>query len=117
MNAEEQKNLRRIYFEIITPTPLPTGEQVFISGSDPTLGNWKPDGLPLTRVEDRVWKAEAVLPADHSVEYKITRGSWDSEEVLPDGTVPSNYRISAGGDRIVRHTVLAWRDGRYGTET
>lgn len=115
MNPEKPRNLRRIYFEIITPTPPAAGEQVFISGSDPTLGNWKPDGLPLTRVEDRVWKAEAVLPADMAVEYKITRGTWDCEEVLPDGTVPSNYRISPGGDRIVRHTVLAWRDGRFGT--
>ena len=80
---------RQITFEVITKTPLPVGEQVFVTGNHDLIGNWEPDGFPLTRTDDNVWSGSAVFPAGQTIEYKITRGSWKSEETGEDGTVPA----------------------------
>lgn len=105
---------RRIYFEIGTNAPLPAGEQVFIAGSAPELGQWTPDGFPLTRVSDALWVGTAVCAADRSVEFKITRGRWEAEEVRADGSVPPDRRLARGGDVEVRSTVVRWKDSARG---
>lgn len=101
---------RRISFEIKTARPLPVGEQVFITGNQPILGDWKADGFPLTRMADNVWAGAAVLPGDETIEFKVTRGDWDTEEMAPDGSTPANTVLKPGGDLAVRRTVEAWRD-------
>jgi predicted alpha/beta superfamily hydrolase len=102
--------MRRIQFEIHTAAPLSAGEQIFISGDRPELGAWQPDGLPLTRMEDDCWCATLDLPAGAPVEFKITRGSWDAEEALADGRIPTNHVIGSQGDEVIRHRVYSWKD-------
>ena len=96
---------------VCVKTPLPVGEQVFVTGNHDLIGNWDPDGFPLTRTDDNVWSGSAVFPAGQTIEYKITRGSWDTEEALEDGTVPTaNKTVLADQDRQVRHEVARWKD-------
>jgi predicted alpha/beta superfamily hydrolase len=104
---------RKIRFKVCTTEPLPTGEQIFIAGSDETLGHWQADGLALTRMEDLVWEAEAALPVDQPISYKVTRGSWDAEEVRKDGTIPKDYIIPSGSDDLIEeHLIYHWNDRR-----
>ena len=110
MAAKNRGGLRQLTFEITTRTALPVGEQVFITGNQDTLGNWQPDGFPLTRVDDNVWLGTALLPNDRPIEFKITRGSWNSEETLADGSAPGNQAVEPGGDRIVTHAISGWMD-------
>jgi predicted alpha/beta superfamily hydrolase len=101
---------RLIKFEIRTTTPLPVGDQVFVCGNQEGLGDWKPEGLPLTRLSDDLWAGMAVCSAGEPLEFKITRGAWETEEVGDDGAVPSNHRLEPGGDFVVQHTVARWKD-------
>ena len=101
---------RTITFEVITPTPLPVGEQVFISGNQAELGEWKPDGFPLTREDDNRWIGSLVVPPEETVAYKITRGSWESEEVDEQGQVPQDKTIEPGPHRKVTHRISRWKD-------
>lgn len=101
---------RRITFEIKTNAPLSVGEQVFITGNQQILGNWKADGFPLTRMADNIWTGSAVLPGDEAIEYKVTRGDWETEEVDAKGAIPGNSTLKAGGDTAVRRTVAGWKD-------
>ena len=113
MAAKSRGESRLITFEITTRSPLPVGEQVFIAGNQNSLGNWAPDGLPLTRTDDNVWTGSALVPVDQNVEYKITRGSWDTEEILEDSSVPAiNRTILANQDRQVHHEVAGWKDAK-----
>lgn len=107
---QASEETRKIEFEITTMTPLPVGEQVFISGNVDGLGNWNPSGFPLARMDDFVWSAPIMLPAGKTIEYKITRGSWDTEETLADETIPENHELSTGRDRVVKHQVHHWKD-------
>ena len=108
----KRRTERNISFEIKTQKPLSVGEQVFVTGSINMLGNWHPDGFPLTRMGENLWFGSAIVPADAVIEYKVTRGSWDDEEVLEDGTAPANGVIRAGGDSTIRKIVYGWKDGR-----
>jgi predicted alpha/beta superfamily hydrolase len=109
--AKARGESRQITFEVITKRPLPVGEQVFITGNQDSLGSWDPDGFPLTRTDDNIWAGSVVFPAGQAIEYKITRGSWNTEETLEDGTVPpSNKTVLADQDRQVRHEVARWKD-------
>jgi len=102
---------RFVKFEISTTTPLPVGEQVFVCGSHEELGLWKPDGLPLTRVSDDLWAGSALCAPSEPLEFKITRGSWETEETEADGVVPANQRLEPGAaDGVVLHTVARWKD-------
>lgn len=110
MAAKARGESRQITFEVTTKRPLPVGEQVFITGNHDSLGNWDPDAFPLTRTDDNVWTGSVVFPAGQTLEYKITRGSWQSEETREDGTVPSNSTVETDQDRLVRHEVACWND-------
>ncbi len=103
---------RRISFRINTMHPLPVGEQVFISGNVSALGGWDPASFALARRDDLVWEGDIIVPSDVPVEYKITRGSWDTEEVLANGRLPDNHLIPPGADITEEHTVRQWHDQR-----
>jgi hypothetical protein len=109
---KQRKTQRTVTFEVKTLKPLPVGQQVFIAGGTKALGNWRPDGLPLTRMGENIWSGYAILPVDESVEYKITLGDWDSEALNENGLVPGNHVLKPGGDISVRHIVPGWKSDR-----
>ena len=98
-----------VLFEITTMKPLPIGQQVFVSGNQPMLGDWKADGLPLTRMDDNTWAASALIDPAVPLEFKITRGTWETEALGETGAVPTNTIVESGKSRIVG-TVIRWRD-------
>ena len=115
MTATEKRKNRQIRFEITTAAPLPAGEQVFISGDTAAFGNWDPSSFALTREKDNLWTRTLPLPVDKPVHYKLTRGSWASEEVDGNGTVPEDKILLPGEqDFTVQLWVHHWKDLRMG---
>lgn len=88
-------------------------DAVYITGNLPQLGNWQPNSIKMTRVAPNQHEIALALPCGAAIEYKFTRGSWDTEEVLADGTVPGNKQLTVGPDVTVRHEIANWRDRRY----
>ncbi len=101
---------KSVSFEIETTVPLPVGEQIFLAGPGPVLGGWAPEGFPLTRVDDNLWTASVSLPSGAPVEFKITRGAWSSEEVLPGGRIPGNHAVHPFTQPVFRHRIFGWKD-------
>lgn len=108
--AKSREPVRQITFRVTTAEPLAVGEQVFITGNDEAIGSWRPDGFPLTRMADRLWSGAAMVAADTALEFKVTRGSWDDEEVLEDGRVPPNRSTPPGPDAVLPIEVRKWKD-------
>lgn len=106
---KQRKTQRTATFEVKTIRPLKVGQQVFVAGGAKVLGNWRADGLPLTRMGENLWTGYAILPVAEDVEYKITLGDWDSEALDESGTTPGNFVIKPGGDVTARHVVSAWK--------
>ena len=102
---------RTVTFEVATTRPLPVGQQVFISGTVDILGHWLPDGFPLTRLDDNIWSGYVVIANNVDIEFKITRGTWSSEEA-ESGNQPrsANLTVAKSGNVSFKHTVSGWID-------
>jgi len=98
----------RVTFHVTIPA-APADSKVFITGDREVLGQWNPAAIALEKQEDGSW-ARTFLLEDGRVEYKITRGSWETEAVNTDGTVPGNAVLNVASNETVNITVANWRD-------
>jgi predicted alpha/beta superfamily hydrolase len=76
----------------------------------PALGLWNPAGFPLNRSEENVWTGTVILPESRRIEYKFTRGTWETEEVFESGETPGNYILTPGRIEMIMHRVHHWKD-------
>ena len=81
---------------------------VYLAGSLPELGPWRPDALPLAG-EGRERSAEVTAPAGTILEYKFTLGSWDREALSSAGTVAANNSLVLTRDTVVVHEVTDFK--------
>ena len=87
--------------------PAGTGT-VYVAGSLPALGPWRPDGLALTG-EGRERTARLTAPPGTTLEYKFTLGSWEREALSAAGAVPPNHRLVVGRDTTATHVIPAFK--------
>lgn len=99
-------------FEVSVPQDTPDDGVVCISGSHPVLGNWDGRGMTLTRVGESRYSGEVTLPVGSRVEFKVTRGSWQTvEKDEHGGEVPNRVAI-ADQDKRIELTVASWANGQ-----
>src|SRR4051812_42657168 len=67
-----------IRFIVSAPTSTPAADTLYISGSDPEVGKWDGKGLALKRQSNGEHEATVRLTKGGTLEYKVTRGSWDT---------------------------------------
>lgn len=103
--------MNQIRFQIVPPVDRPEGP-VFVTGSHPALGNWDPAGGLRLRWEPPFHVGEFGAESGAHLEYKVTRGHWESEAVDAYGNVLANDAHEVWLDHTIRHTVADWKD-RY----
>jgi len=81
---------------------------VYLAGSLPELGPWRPDGLAMPG-EGRERTARVTAPPGTTFEYKFTLGSWDREALGPSGAVPPNHRLVLERDTVVTHEIASFK--------
>ncbi len=89
---------------------VPAGSKLFIVGSDEKLGGWNPGAVALEKQDDGSWAGAYAFPAGSQFEYKITRGSWETEAVGVDGAVLGNSVLKVQSNETVSIVVANWRD-------
>ncbi len=95
------------------PAETPADAKVFVAGSVPALGNWRPDGVPLPRQPNGTYTAEVELAAGQSIEFKITRGTWATVEQNADGSDRPNRTATIDADtQMIEVTVARWATGK-----
>lgn len=90
--------------------PPGTTGAVFVAGSVPQLGPWRADALRLTRSGEAYVGSFAVEPGVR-VEFKFTRGSWESVEKSAAGEEVANrtYDVPADGSPArIEAAVARW---------
>ncbi|MDZ7626524.1 MAG: CBM20 domain-containing protein [Ignavibacteriaceae bacterium] len=58
---------------------LPEGSKIYITGNDDQMGNWQPDSIELSEIEKGKWSKSFSFIKGKKLEFKITRGSWNTE--------------------------------------
>lgn len=89
---------------------LNDSDEVYISGNDEQLGNWQPGIAKLEKIGEGMWRETFTFQKGKKLEFKITRGSWDTEIINPDGTSPPNFTIEILNDTIIKIKVALWAD-------
>ncbi|OGU73108.1 MAG: hypothetical protein A3G43_04035 [Ignavibacteria bacterium RIFCSPLOWO2_12_FULL_56_21] len=100
----------RITLRVVPPKSTPPGDTLYVAGSVVELGMWSPNGLALNPGADGVWSVTRAFPSSMPVEFKITRGTWETEAIYEAGQIPGNTRMMPVHDTTVTLTPVTWRD-------
>jgi len=96
---------------VAVPADTPADSGVFVSGNQPTLGDWDGIGAALTKGGDGRWSVALSFPIGTALEFKLTRGSWDTVEKDSSGGEIGNRTFTiSDADEALEVTVAAWRD-------
>ncbi len=81
-----------------------------------SLNGWNPaaPGFAFSRQGDGTHRLEIDVRAGTLVEYKITRGSWDTVETAADGSDRPNRRLEVVCEVTVEAAVARWADSAAG---
>jgi predicted alpha/beta superfamily hydrolase len=101
-----------VTFEVTVPPETPADAEVWLTGNHDALGQWNPQGLKLTRTSQGRYTASLKMPAGALLEFKVTRGSWDTVEKGAQGEEVPNRSLRVIGVRAQRVPVKVsrWAD-------
>ena len=97
---------------VVVRVPAGTDGAVYLAGSLAAVGGWRADGVRLDRLPDGTVAGTVELPVGAELQFKLTRGTWDTVERRADGADRDNRTatIAADTDRI-DVTVDRWAAG------
>jgi predicted alpha/beta superfamily hydrolase len=105
------RDLPPISFVVEVPANTPSDAEVWLSGNQRALGNWSGAGVKLTkRSSDSRYVTRLPFAVGTHLEFKVTRGSWDSVEKDAQGGEISNHTHTVSAPALVSVSVGSWRD-------
>jgi predicted alpha/beta superfamily hydrolase len=114
-SAQESRQLRVV---VHVPENTPAGEMIYLAGSLPSVGEWRADGVKLARQADGTYAADIAIQSGQTLEYKITRGSWEAVEKFADGSERPNRTVTIDPDtKRIEITVEHWADSNADVRT
>jgi len=101
----------------ITTPLLPASDNIYISGNQPAFGNWNPGAVKLKRINDSLSSGTFIFPRGTELEFKFTKGSWNSEALNDDKLVPGNHQHKVMRDTTLNFTINHWKSDEPGLYT
>ena len=99
-----------VHFAVTVPPETPRYQKLYLAGDAKELGAWRAEGLELKKGDDDRYHATIQLPGGEPVEYKVTRGSWNSVERGPDGAEIDNRTLNPTKTEAINIEVATWVD-------
>ena len=99
-----------VTFMVTVPPSTPVDAAVWISGNAAALGSWNGAGVRLEPRGEHQFAATVAIPAGTALEFKLTRGAWDTVEKGAAGDEIDNRRWVVRARDTVYVTVATWRD-------
>ncbi|HEY7089452.1 MAG TPA: alpha/beta hydrolase-fold protein [Tepidisphaeraceae bacterium] len=105
----------KVHLIVHIPADTRASDSIYLAGSLTSVGGWKADGVKLARQHDGTLTGDLDVEIGQTLEFKITRGSWDTVEKFADGGERPNrsIRIDASTKQI-EATVERWASGDGG---
>jgi len=99
VSSPAQKSAQQVSILFSETANTTYGENIFVVGSAPQLGNWDPsNAIPLDPTDYPVWGATVYLPPSTAFEYKFIRKQpngnvvWESDPAREDTTPASGLQ-------------------------
>jgi predicted alpha/beta superfamily hydrolase len=99
-----------IHFAVSVPPETPRYQKLYLAGNVKELGSWRAEGLEIKKQDDGKYHAYVQLAGGVPIEYKITRGSWNSVERGTDGVEMDNRTLDPVKTEAVNLQVATWVD-------
>lgn len=114
VTAKAEARIVTVTFNVTVPPETPALDLVRMPGNQPAMGPWDATRPQMTRVDATHWTLTMALLDGTALEYKYTRGSWDTVEWWEQIHDLLNRHLSvdygAAGVQVVNDTVPLWRD-------
>ena len=81
---------------------------IYVTGNDEKLGNWNPGAIKLNEEKEGIWTKRFSFVKDKKLEFKITKGNWETEALNDDGSIPGNYILDVTKDTTIEIEVKLW---------
>jgi pullulanase-type alpha-1,6-glucosidase len=115
------ENFVEVTFLVRVPDFTPAQDGIVIAGDNREVfgGQWNPV-QPMTEVEENVWAYTVIVKEGTPLQYKYTRGSWETVEQW--GTVagmanrPTAVVASPEGTMVIDNTATDWGEGEDSTK-
>jgi predicted alpha/beta superfamily hydrolase len=101
---------REIVVKVSAPSSTPRDAQLYITGNNLLLGKWDAGVVRMKKEDDTVWSFRGHFPEDFILEFKITRGSWNTEALYEAASVPPNTMLTVKSDTVVTLRPIGWKD-------
>ena len=85
--------------------------KIYIVGNEKEFGKWNPAAVELEKINNKTWQKNFLFPANTTLEFKFTKGSWSNEALTNDKTVPSNYILKVERDTTFQTEISFWKEG------
>ena len=93
-----------VTFRVLAPPGTPADATLYVPGNITELGPWDPAKLPMTDKGDGIWEATITVPDGTDIQYKYTRGSWETVEDW--GSIVGTNNRSVVIDGGITHTMV-----------
>lgn len=104
------QNTEKTIVFIVEAISLPDTSNICITGNQESLGNWNAGRIKLNYTGNSIWKIKTRFPLNTQLEYKITRGSWETEALDVEGNVPANSVLQVTNDTTIYIQIDKWKD-------
>ena len=114
VTATAEARIVKVTFAVTVPAETPALDIVYLPGNQPELGPWNPSKWAMTQVDATHWTTTVEFLDGAALEYKYTRGSWDTVEWWEEihDLINRSLQVDYGADgaQVVNDTVPLWRD-------
>jgi len=114
VTATAEARVVNVTFNVTVPPETPALDIVYMPGNQPEMGPWNASNPPMTRVDATHWTLTMQFLDGTPLEYKYTRGSWDTVEWWDQIHDLINRQLGVNfgtdGTQVVNDTVPLWRD-------
>ena len=83
-------------------------DKVFIAGNE--FGEWMPDETQLEKTSDSTFEKTFFFDEGTELEFKFTRGTWETEAVDSTGLEFPNFTYTVEYDTTLIYKIPSWRD-------
>ena len=97
-------------FVVKTAQPVAKKDTLYLAGNHAVLGDWNPNAIALNRKSDTLFEVVVELENAENIEFKITRGSWESVEKDADGGEIENRTATVKNGKDIVIEVESWAD-------
>lgn len=109
--ATQKEQICIINLNVKLKAKLPAGENLYITGNLPALGNWDPAGKKLEKDQSGTYRVSLSVSKGCIIECKLTRGNWKTQGIYDRKVIPpENLVIKATHSTNINVTILDWLD-------